>query len=163
MYSLPSQQQIVPRSQAMVNSMMGWWPSLAKTGGWMMGCWRLEAIGSMTGEVRSKARWWDLSTILGFPLYSSQSTNCLSCHHRVFIQLTHRKIQRPTTVLTPLYCSFVMILTTPLCLWIYVLCLDFPLLQLHLIAPSFRDYDNSAYCQPHSGSTAYTLFIVIYF
>ena len=32
-----------------------------------------------------------------------------------------------------------------------------------LIASSLRDYDVSAYCQPHSGSTAYTFPIVIYF
>ena len=31
-----------------------------------------------------------------------------------------------------------------------------------LIASSFRDYDYSAYCQPHSGSAAYTFPIVIY-
>ena len=27
----------------------------------------------------------------------------------------------------------------------------------------YHDHDDSAYCQPHSGSAAYTLLIVIYF
>ena len=56
-----------------------------------------------------------------------------------------------------------MILMTPLCLPTYVLCLDFSLSQSRLIAPSFRDHDESAYCQPHSDSMAYTFLIVIYF
>ena len=58
---------------------------------------------------------------------------------------------------------FVMILTTPLCLPTYVLCLAFPLSQSRLITPSFRDHDDFAYCQPHSGSAAYTLPVIIYF
>ena len=33
----------------------------------------------------------------------------------------------------------------------------------HLITSSLHNYDDSAYCQPHSGSAAYTLSINIYF
>ena len=51
----------------------------------------------------------------------------------------------------------------PLCLCIHILCLDLSLSQSHLITPSFHNYGVSAYCQPHSGSTAYTFSIVIYF
>ena len=40
---------------------------------------------------------------------------------------------------------------------------SFSLSLSRLIAPSFRNYDDSAYYQPHSGSTAYTFPIVIYF
>ena len=32
----------------------GQWPSLAKTGGWIIGCWRLVAVGSVLSEERSK-------------------------------------------------------------------------------------------------------------
>ena len=58
---------------------------------------------------------------------------------------------------------FVMILTTPLCLPTYDLCLVLSLSQWCPIASSFHDYDVSAYCQPHSGSADYTFFIVTYF
>ena len=34
--------------------MVGWWPSLLKTGDWMIGCWKIVAIGSMSSEDRSK-------------------------------------------------------------------------------------------------------------
>ena len=51
----------------------------------------------------------------------------------------------------------------PLCLSIYVLCLDFSLSRSRRIAPSFHDHDDSAYCQPHSGSAAYTLSICYLF
>ena len=34
--------------------MVGWWPSLPKTGDWMIGCWKIVAIGSMSSEDRSK-------------------------------------------------------------------------------------------------------------
>ena len=37
------------------------------------------------------------------------------------------------------------------------------LLLLHHITHSFCDHDNSVYCQPYSGPTAYTFSIVIYF
>ena len=58
---------------------------------------------------------------------------------------------------------FVMILTTPPMLTHLGSMLSFSLSQSCLIAPSFCDHDVSAYCQPHSGSAAYTLPIVIYF
>ena len=51
----------------------------------------------------------------------------------------------------------------PLCLPTHALWIAFSLSRSRLIALSFRDYDVSAYCQPHSGSAAYTLLIVIYF
>ena len=51
----------------------------------------------------------------------------------------------------------------PLCLCILCSINSFSLSRSHLIAPSFRNHDISAYCQPHSGSAAYTLPIVIYF
>ena len=58
---------------------------------------------------------------------------------------------------------FVMILTTPYAYesMFYVQTLSWS--QSHLITPSFCNHDISAYCQPHSGSAAYTLPIVIYF
>ena len=151
-----------PRSQPIVSWMIGQRPCSLKTRGLMMGCCML-AIGGIVCQVRKvKASWWDLSTVLGFPLSSSQSTNYLTCHYQDLTQPTHRKIQRPTSVPVPLYCSFVMILTTPLCLWIHVLCLDFSLSQSHLITPSFCDNDISAYYQPHSDSADYTLSIFSY-
>ena len=58
---------------------------------------------------------------------------------------------------------FVMILTTPYAYQPMCYVYPFSLSQSCLITPSFRDYDDSAYCQPHSGSAAYTLPIVIYF
>ena len=39
----------------------------------------------------------------------------------------------------------------------------FSLSRSRLIASLFHDNDDSAYCQPHSGSAAYTFPIVIYF
>ena len=58
---------------------------------------------------------------------------------------------------------FVMILMTPYAYQPMFYVQPFSLSRSHLIASSFHDYDNSAYCQPHSGSTAYTLSIVIHF
>ena len=58
---------------------------------------------------------------------------------------------------------FVMILTTPYAYESMFYVYPFSLSQSRLIASSFRDHDVSAYCQPHSVSTAYTLPIVIYF
>ena len=51
----------------------------------------------------------------------------------------------------------------PLCLRIICSMNSLSLLRSRHIASLFRDYDAFAYCQPHSGSTAYTLPIVIYF
>ena len=126
-----------PKSQPVVNWIIEQWPSSPKTGGWIMGCWMLAVIGSVLGEERSKVSWWDLSTVLGFPLSLSQSTNHIAHHYWTFTQPTHRQIQRPTPVLVLLYCFFVMILMTPLCLWIHVLCLDLALTQSHLITQSW--------------------------
>ena len=58
---------------------------------------------------------------------------------------------------------FVMILMIPYAYETYVLCLAFYLSRSCLIAPSVCNNDDSAYCQPHSGSAAYTLCIIIYF
>ena len=58
---------------------------------------------------------------------------------------------------------FVMILMTSYAYKLMFHVQSFSLLWSCLITPSFCDYDDSAYCQPHSGSAAYTLPIVIYF
>ena len=58
---------------------------------------------------------------------------------------------------------FVMILTTPYVYESMFYVYPFSLSRTRLITPSFHNHDDSAYCQPHSGSAAYTLPIVIYF
>ena len=43
-----------PKSQLVVNWMIGWWPSSLKTGGQIIGCWMLAVIGSVSSKGRSK-------------------------------------------------------------------------------------------------------------
>ena len=45
---------MLPRSQLVVNWIIGWRPSSPKRGGLMIGCWMLVVIGSVLGEERSK-------------------------------------------------------------------------------------------------------------
>ena len=159
---LPSQWVIVPRSHLVVNLMIGQQPSMPQVGGWTIGCWRLAAIGSVSkrkgqNNLMGSIYYTRIPFILVVisqshlsplsDLYSADPQEDLKTHHS-------------TNVVVLFLCNDSH---DPLCLWIHVLCLDLSLSQSCLIVPFFHDHDNSAYCQPHSGSTAYTFSIVIYF
>ena len=149
------------RSQPVVSEIVGRDRS-PKVTALMIGCWSKDiwtsALSEMgQGELMGNIRCTRIPFILVTANQSHPSPLSSLTHP------THSKIRRPTSVPVPLNCSFVMILTTPYAYQPKFYVYPFSLSRSRLIAPSFRNHDDSAYCQPHSGSAAYTLPIVIYF
>ena len=151
---------MVPRNQPVVTSITRWQPSTLQAGGWMIGCWKMAVmIVCQLRKGQSKLMGSICYTWIPFiliainqsylsplsDLYSANPLKDPKTHHNT-----------DAVVLFSLsWWSWPPMLMNPCSMF------RFSLSQSHLITPSFCDYDDSAYCQPHSGSTAYTLFIVI--
>ena len=103
-----------------------------------------------------------------YPLYSDSLYPC--CNQPItslttigpLLSKPTGRSEDPHWYLSCCICFFVMILTTPYA-HESIFYFRFSLSQSPLIALSFCNHDDSVYCQPHSGSAAYTFFIVIYF
>ena len=103
-----------PRSQPVVNEINSWEICSPKVVALMIGCWRRDIDGIVCCLRWVKASWWDLSTVLGFPLSSLRLTNHISCHYQSLTQSTHSKIRRPTSAPVPLNSSLSWFSQTPM-------------------------------------------------
>ena len=94
-----------PRSQPVVSEINRWEICSPKVVALMIGCWRRDIDGVICCLRWVKVSWWDLSTVLRFPLSLLRSANHISHHYQSLTQPTHSQIRRPTLALVPLNCS----------------------------------------------------------
>ena len=127
-----------PWSQPMVREINSQEICSPKVADLMMGCWERDIRGIVYDMRWVKASWWDLSTVLRFPLSLLRSTNHISRHYRVLLIQPTRRSKDPLWHQYRLNCSLswfsrLPMLTNPCSMFSIFLCHDHILLHLHFV------------------------------